>query len=114
VGRITDIGLGGIGFCHVDRKAPLGALHQFDMFHVDNGFSLKKIPFEKVWDAEFKKGPFGFMTIRRTGIQFGELTYSQRSQIEYFILNYTTAVYLEHPELRTIPGQTRGLAPISL
>ena len=114
LGRITDIGLGGIGFCHVDRRAPLGELRQFDMFHVDNGFSLKKVPFEKIWDGEFKKGLFGFMTTRRTGIQFGGLTYTQKSQLEHFILNYTTAVYLEHPELRTRPRQTQGLAPIGL
>jgi hypothetical protein len=112
LGRITDIGLGGIGFSHVERKEPLDGLSQFGMFHVGNGFNLKKIPFQTIWDFEFRKGLFGVMTTRRTGIQFGELTYSQRSQLEHFILNYTTAVYLDHPDLRTRPRQTHGLAPI--
>jgi hypothetical protein len=112
VGRITDIGLGGIGFAHVDRREPLDGLRQFDMFHVHNGFNLKKVPFQTIWDLEFRKGLFGLMTIRRTGIQFGELTYSQRCQLEHFILNYTTAVFLDHPDLLTRRRQTHGLAPI--
>jgi c-di-GMP-binding flagellar brake protein YcgR len=114
LGRITDIGLGGIGFSHVERKEPLEGLRQFDMFHLDNGFNLKKIPFQTIWDSEFKKGLFGLMTTRRTGLEFGELTYSQRSQLEHFILNYTTAVCLDHPDLRTRPPQAQGLAPIGL
>jgi len=112
LGRITDVGLGGLGFSHVHRKEPLDGLRQFDMFHVDNGFNVKKVPFQTIWDSEFKKGLFGFMSTRRTGIQFGELTYSQRSQLEHFILNYTAAVYQEHPDLRIRTRQTHGLAPI--
>lgn len=114
LGRVTDIGLGGIGFSHVDRKEPLYRLRQFDMFDVDNGFNLTNITFQTIWDFEFRKGLFGFMTTRRTGIQLVELTYSQRSQLEHFILNYTTAVYLDHPDLRTKPHRTHGLVPIGL
>ncbi len=113
LGRITDVGLGGLGFCPVDKKMALDGLHEFDMFHVDNGFNLKKIPFQTIWDLEYKKGLFGFLTTRRSGLQFGELTYSQRSQLEHFILNYTTAAHLDHPDLR-IPRQTHGLAPIGV
>jgi hypothetical protein len=113
LGRVTDMGLGGLGFSLVDRKEPLDGPRQFDMFHIDNGFNLKKIPFQMIWDLEYKKGLFGFLTTRRSGLQFGELTYSQRSQLEHFILNYTTAAYLDHPDLR-IPRQTHGLAPIGV
>jgi len=114
LGRITDVGLGGLGFCHVDKKMALDGLHEFDMFHIDNGFSLKKIQFQTIWDSEFREGLFGFITTRRTGLRFGELTYSQSSQLEHFILSYTTAGYLDHPDLRTRPRQTHGLAPIGL
>jgi hypothetical protein len=113
LGRVTDIGLGGIGFAHVDRKEPLEGPCQFDMFHVNNGFNLKKVPFRQVWDLEFRQGLFGFGTVRRTGIAFGDLTYGQRSQVEHFILNYTTAVCLEHPELCNRLPQTHGFAPIN-
>lgn len=112
VGRITDVGLGGLGFCPVDKKMALDGVHEFDMFHVNNGFNLKKIQFQTIWDLEFRKGVFGLMTTRRTGIQFEELTCSQRSRVEHFILNYTTAGYLDHPDLLTRPRQAHGLAPI--
>lgn len=114
LGRITDVGLGGLGFCPVDKKMALDGVQEFDMFHVDNGFNLKKIQFQTIWDSGFRKGLFGFMTTRRTGIQFEGLTYSQRSQLEHFILSHTTAGYLDHPDLRTRPRQAHGLAPLGL
>lgn len=114
LGRIVDVSLGGLGFHHIDRKAPLDGLRELDLFHVDNGFSLKKVRFQTIWDLEVRKGFFGFWATRRSGLQFGELTYGQRAELEHFLLNYTTAVYLDHPDLSQRPRQRHGLAPIGL
>jgi hypothetical protein len=114
LGRIIDVTMAGLGFHHIDRKEPWDGLCELDMFHVDNGFYLKKVPFQTIWDLEAKKGFFGVLTTRRSGIQFGELTYRQRAELEHFILNYTTAVYLDHPDLSKRPPHKHGLAPIGL
>jgi hypothetical protein len=114
LGRIIDVSMAGLGFHHIDRKEPLSGLRELDMFHVDNGFCLKRVPFQTIWDLEAKKGFFGFWTTRRSGIQFGELTYRQKAELERFILNYTTAVYLDHPDLSKRTPQRHGLAPIGL
>jgi hypothetical protein len=114
LGRIVDVTMAGLGFQHIDRKAPLDGLRELDLFHVDNGFCLKKLPFQTIWDLEAKKDFFGFLTTRRSGIQFGELTYRQKAELNHFILNYTTAVYLDHPDLSQRPRQRHSLAPIGL
>ena len=112
LGRIVDVSMVGLGFHHIDRKEPLDELRVLDLFHVDNGFFLKEIGFQTIWDLELRKGPFGLWVARRTGLQFGELTHGQIAQLKHFILNYTTAVYLDHPDLSQRPRQRHGLAPI--
>jgi hypothetical protein len=114
LGRIVDVSMVGLGFHHIDRKEPLYGLRELDLFLADNGFCLKKVGFQTIWDLEVKKGFFGFWATRRSGLQFGELTYGQRAELERFILNYTTAVYLDHPDVSQRPRQRHGLAPIGL
>ena len=89
VGRVIDVSLSGIAFRHVDEKAALDGGCKFDMFHVLNGFCLRKVPFEVIWDFESNKTSHSFMTIRETGIQFRTLTIYQKSQLEHLIENLT-------------------------
>ena len=90
VGRIIDISMNGLAFRHVDKKEPLSGLHELDLFMIDNDFHLNKIPFETRSDYDIvHEAPFSFVTTRQTGLQFGELTPKQRSQLEHFIENHT-------------------------
>lgn len=90
VGRVIDVSPAGLAFRHVDRDEPLHGLCELDMFHIDNGFCLKTVPFKTIWDFESNESPLSFMRTRESGVQFGELTHSQKFQLEYLIQNYTT------------------------
>ena len=90
VGRVIDISLSGLAFRHVDKEEPLSGLHELDVFMIDGDFHVNKIPFEAVSDYEIvDKGPSALMRLRQSGLRFGALTPSQRSQLEYFIQNHT-------------------------
>jgi hypothetical protein len=49
------------------------------------------VPFETVWDLETDGMPFSSIKTRQSGLQFGQLTPGQMSQLEYFIDKHTTA-----------------------
>jgi hypothetical protein len=90
VGRVIDISLSGLAFRHVDKKEPLNGLNELDVFTIDDDFHMNKVPFEAVSDYEVTdEGSSAFMRTRQSSLRFGELTPSQRSQLEYFIQNHT-------------------------
>jgi hypothetical protein len=89
VGRVIDVSRSGLAFRHVDREEPLDGLRELDMFHIDNGFCLKKVPFEIIWDFENDESPVSFMRRRDSGVQFGKLTPKQRSHLKHFIQEHT-------------------------
>ena len=89
LGQITDIGMGGIAFSYIAEQEPSNGSLELGIFLADNSFRLRKIPFETISDLEIKKGPFNSITMRRSGVQFGELTPNQISQLKYFIRNHT-------------------------
>jgi hypothetical protein len=91
VGRITDIGMGGLAFSYIASEEPSNISVQLSIFSGKNGFDLRKIPFETIWDLETKKAPLGSITMRRTGVEFRKLKPNQISQLKYFIQNYTIA-----------------------
>jgi hypothetical protein len=90
VGRIIDISMGGLAFRHVDKEQSSDALHELDVFHIQNDFSLKHLPCQMVSELETYESPFGSFVIRESAVQFGDLSPDQRSQLEYFIRNLTT------------------------
>jgi hypothetical protein len=90
VGRVIDISLSGLAFRHVDKEEPLSGLNELDVFMIDDDFHVNKIPFDTVSDYEIMNdNTLAFMRTRQSGLRFGALTSSQRSQLEYFIQNHT-------------------------
>ena len=91
VGYISDISKGGVGFRYYADEQPLKPpflLH----FLASGTFYVLDIPFEPVWDFQMlNESPFIF-AIRRCGVQFGEFTHEQISQVDSFIGNHTLAV----------------------
>jgi hypothetical protein len=89
VGAINDISLKGLSFSYVVNAETTRELPELDVCLQDNGFYVCKIPFETVSDFEVKE-PCAFrpMGLRRRGVQFGDLSEKQVSQLEYFIENY--------------------------
>ena len=53
-----------------------------------SSFRLDKIPFESISDFETaNEDSLSSITTRRSGVQFGQLTHYQISQLEYFVQN---------------------------
>jgi hypothetical protein len=89
LGRIIDISTGGLSFSHMARARPSDDLFELDLFLIDTDFYLSEIPFSTVSDFKTHENPFSSITMRRCGVQFGELNASQRAELEYFIQNHT-------------------------
>jgi hypothetical protein len=91
VGLLMDVSVDGLSFQYIDigkrpdRESLLG-------LKLDNDWFIEGLPFRTVSDFEIPvKLPFGCLTMRRSGIQFQELTIQQMSKIAYFIKKFTFA-----------------------
>jgi hypothetical protein len=91
LGEIIDISKGGLAFRYIDiGDRPKGSF-ELDIFLKETGFRLEKVPAKTISDFRTTKYfPFSSTKTRRQGVQFGELTQKQISQLEHFIRNYTT------------------------
>jgi hypothetical protein len=89
LGQITDIGMGGLAFSYISSEGLPNGSVQLSIFLAKDRFHLRTIPFETIWDAETNEVPFSSITMRRRGVQFGELTPNQISQLKCLIQNYT-------------------------
>jgi hypothetical protein len=99
VGKIDDISINGLGFSFLKRLAQddsTGHHSQIDIFNSENSeseFHLSNLPCRIVYeisDATPDEGLFIRMT--RCGLQFENLTRSQREQLKLFIENFTTGI----------------------
>jgi hypothetical protein len=99
LGQIIDISMGGLAFRYMDSKKPIGESY-LDIFLTERNFCLGKVPIKAVSDYEIDNTvtcklvegvPYRCTAMRRSGVQFGELTHNQMSQFEHFIQNHTTS-----------------------
>jgi hypothetical protein len=91
LGRIENIGRDGLEFSYATSEGPLDQPFELDIFLAGTAFYLYKVPFRTVADAEgANETPFPSLTMRHCAVQFDELTDNQKSQLDYFIHNYTT------------------------
>lgn len=90
LGQIMDISRGGLAFRYVVTGSQGNGAIEVDIFKAGDGFYLENIPIKTIWDLRVpKKLSNGSLPMRRCGMQFGELTPNQISQLEYFIQNHT-------------------------
>lgn len=91
LGEIIDISKGGLAFRYIDiGDRPQGSF-ELDIFLKETNFRLEKVPAKTISDFRTTRYfPFSSTKTRRQGVQFGELTQKQISQLEHFIRNYTT------------------------
>jgi len=90
LGQIIDISMGGLAFSYIASEELPNVSLELSIFLAGNRFHLRSIPFETISDAETNEVPFSSITMKRSGVQFGELTPDQISQLKYFIRNHTT------------------------
>ena len=90
IGQILDISRGGLAFRYVASQERSHQSSQLSISSTDGSFSLNKVPIKTVWDfALANEFSFGAITLRHCGVQFGQLTPAQKSDLEYFIQTYT-------------------------
>ena len=87
VGQIINISMGGLAFRYLGSEEPSNAL-ELDIFLARRAFYLYKLPCETVWDFVTDEKPFSSINMKRCGLQFGQLTQSQISELQYFIQDY--------------------------
>ena len=90
MGQIVNISKEGLAFHYLDRQRGPNGLFKMDILFAQNAFYLDRLLFKPIFDIEIDTDlPLNSFTIRKCGVQFGELSQQQRSQLEYFICNYT-------------------------
>lgn len=90
LGQIENVGMDGLEFRYATSEGPLKEPFELDIFLAGSAFYLYKVPFEAISDSERANAtPFPALPMRQCNVRFGELTLNQRSQLEYFIQNFT-------------------------
>lgn len=83
LGEITDASGGGIAFRYQGEERLWKKSYELDILALNDSFEIKRLPIKGIWD--FKTAN----KMRKRGLQFGRLTYSQRSQLKFFMRNYS-------------------------
>jgi c-di-GMP-binding flagellar brake protein YcgR len=83
--QIIDISRNGLAFSYHGQHIWDDELLQLEIYDDENIF-LDKIPIRIVADCPLDESS---KNLRRCGVQFGELTPSQKAQLEYFIQEHT-------------------------
>ena len=90
LGQIIDISKGGLAFRYIANGKQSKGPDQLDIMLAEKDFHLKKLPFKAITDFEITSEiPLNSLQTRRCGVQFGKLTKSQISQLDFFIKNHT-------------------------
>jgi hypothetical protein len=90
VGQIVDASMGGLAYRCIAGQEPLNGSFELDIFLAGRAFYLHKVPVATIWDIKIDSdASLSSISVRQGGVQFGELTPIQISQLEYFLGNYT-------------------------
>jgi hypothetical protein len=90
LGTIIDINTIGLALRYVDREKLLSGMYWMDIYMSGSHFHLGQVPVETISDLELVHGrPYWPIAIRRCGVQFGQLTPTQKSKLQSFIQNHT-------------------------
>jgi hypothetical protein len=83
LGEITDASGGGLAFTYQGEEKLWKKSSELEILELNDSFKIKSLPIKGVWD--FKTAN----KMRKRGVQFGRLTYGQRSQLRFFMRNYS-------------------------
>jgi hypothetical protein len=91
VGDIIDISMNGLSFRYLADKALPAEAKELTIASARDKFYLRGLPIRAVSDFEIAKIPFGSLSPRRYGLEFGDLTEEQAARLESFIASHATA-----------------------
>lgn len=90
MGQIINISKGGLAFFYIDGEDEYNKLSDLDILFVQDSFYLKKVPVNTVWVSHAVSKPSSsLLESKQWGLQFEKLTPQQRSQLDFFLQNYT-------------------------
>jgi len=88
LGEIIDISTGGLAYRYLATEEQPNRGPTLNIFLTEHDCCVDELRFETVSDFRTCDIRFTPVTMRRSGVQFGELTHSQKSRLEHFIDNY--------------------------
>jgi hypothetical protein len=91
VGSLRDIAMDGLAFHYIGRQESLNESAKLGVFSANHDLFLYKVPCKIISDSKIYARQPNPITRRRCGVQFGELTEDQISELKYFIANHTTS-----------------------
>ena len=83
LGEITDASGSGLAFKYQGEEKLWKQSSELEILALNDSFKIKRLAIRGVWDS--KTGN----EMRKRGVQFGKLTYKQRSQLRFLIQNFT-------------------------
>ncbi len=90
IGQIMNTSRGGLAFRYIDGNGELTELCELDILVAQDNFYLKDVPFKTVWVSPVADHPaFIFLEKKQRGVQFGNMTPHQISQLDYFFHKHT-------------------------
>ena len=90
MGQIINISNGGLAFRHINGNDDNNKLFDLDILSVQDKFYLKKVPVQIVWASHAVIEPsFSLLKSEELGLRFEELNPRQKSQLDFFLQNYT-------------------------
>jgi len=90
MGQIINISKNGLAFEYLERQSKSIEVFKLDLLYAEDAYYLGKLLFRPIFDyAVDAEIPFDSFTIRRCGVEFGELTAQQESKLEYFLNQHT-------------------------
>jgi hypothetical protein len=93
LGKVRDISRSGLSFEYVTSEGRKEDSLEMDIFISGARFHLANLPVKTIYDSKVGGDKYSltpFVERRRCGVEIGELTDTQRSQLEYFIHNFGT------------------------
>ena len=87
MGKLVDIGRGGLAFQFLPRPGQKKDATELDILISDNGFYLSMIPCNIIYEIE--QHTIYSLKNRRLGVEFGGLTQEQATLLERYLKDYT-------------------------
>ena len=88
LGKVKDISIGGLALEYDLKETQNKGSLEIDIFLADDSLYLRRIPSIMIYDREIDEA-YRSVKKKRCGLQFGDLTPIKKSQLEFFLQNYT-------------------------
>ena len=90
LGRLTNISKGGLSFQYIASKGESQGSTHLDLFTGNNGFYLSRLACKVIYDNSLLEDNISSTSLehRRCGLEFGETTEVQATQLELYLANH--------------------------